>query len=306
MFCAPSNKKSLNNSCFTENQILKIVKSFNYNNPNNTINTGTRNIYDIYKELKSKLNDVDEYLWIENNKNTKYLNHNDINNTFIPKMPNEWCNDITNWRNQTNDNNINAPWLSNFDINDVLEQYHQKYKNFKFLGTFPIDFRQFTIFGCISNLCSFNIRNLISKKKYKFGIVLNTDKHNQSGSHWISIFGDLNTHRIYYFNSANNNVNKIPIQVHEFVKDIQKQFSKIYNKKLIFKFNNNVSHQSSNSECGIYSIYFILSMLDASQNNQSDEIFETYFNNPIFKIQDSTMLKTRFKLFRPNNKCSIK
>ena len=109
----------------------------------------------------------------------------------------------------------------------------------------------------------------------------------------------------YYFNSANNNVNKIPIQVNDFVKDIQKQFSKIYNKKLIFKFNNNVAHQSSNSECGIYSIYFILSMLDASQNNKSDEIFETYFNNPIFKIQDSTMLKTRFKLFRPN-KCSIK
>jgi len=306
MFCSPSNNNNkLNNSCFTENQILKIVKSFNQNtSKNNKINTFNRDIYSIYQELKTKLNNIDEYLWVENSKNTKYLSKSEIGTIFIPKMPSEWCQNISSWRQQTNNSLINAPWLSNFDIDDVLAQYQNKYPNFIFLGTFPIDFQTYNLFGCVSNLCNFNLRNIISKKKYYFGLVLNTDKHNQSGSHWISIFCSLKAKKIYYFNSATNHKHKIPKPVLDFVDDIQKQFFNIYKRQLSFRFNNKVQHQSSNSECGIYSIYFILSMLDASGNNNNpDTIFEQYFNNPMFKIQDSTMLNKRFKLFRPNSKC---
>ena len=45
----------------------------------------------------------------------------------------------------------------------------------------------------------------------------------------------------------------------EFVKDIKKQYSDI---DFTFKYNS-VQHQQSNSECGMYSIYFILTMVDA-------------------------------------------
>jgi hypothetical protein len=307
MYCAPSNNSTLQNSCFTENQILKICKSYNSTcDKKSRIKTANRNINSIYKELKSKLNNIDEYLWIENNKNTKFLSNDEIQGIFVPKMPNEWCNNIQTWRNQTNNNNINAPWLSNFDIDKVIKQYYNKYHNFIYLGTYPIDFQQYNIFGCVSNLCGFNIDNILSKNKNCFGLVLNTDKHTQSGTHWISIFCNIRTRTFYFFNSANNKKNNIPPEVIKFAKDVEQQVFKLYNKKLEFKFNNNVIHQSSNSECGIYSIYFILSLLDADENNNNGrEIFEQYFNNPQFKLQDSKMLKQRFKYYRPNNKCSI-
>jgi len=306
MFCAPSNNKKVANSCFTENQILKLCKSYNLNS-NNKIQTVNRSILSIYNDLKQNLNNIDEYLWIENSKNTKYLTDDELKNIFVPKMPTEWCSDIQNWRNQTNNSTINAPWLSNFDIDIIMKQYHHKYPNFTFLGTFPIDFQESNLFGCVSNLCGFNIDNIISKKKNCFGIVLNTDKHTQSGAHWISIFCNLRTFKIYFFNSATNNQSRIPEEVKSFVHNIQKQVLKLYHRQLEFKFNDKVKHQSSNSECGIYSIYFILSLLDADENgNNGSSVFDQYFNNPLFKITDSNMVQQRFKYFRPNDKCSFK
>lgn len=305
MYCAPSNKKTLPNSCYTNEQIINIAKSFNLYNKSNLINIEQSPIH-IYNDLKIKLNNIREDLWLDNTENTKFLSDTELKNIFIPKMPNEWCSNITKWRNQTNNSKINAPWLSNFDIEDVINQYHNKYPHFIFLGTHPIDFQNTNLFGCISNLCSFNIDNIISKNKYCFGIVLNTDKHNQSGSHWISIYCNLNTCKIYFFNSANNNDSKIPQQVIDFVKNIHQQVLNLYKKNLDFKFNNKISHQSSNSECGMYSIYLILSLLDADHNNiGSDSVFDNYFNNPLFTIEDSVMLQKRFSYFRPNQKCNI-
>jgi hypothetical protein len=303
MFCAPSKGKRINNSCFNNNQVLQLCKSYN-STTKNKIQTAGRDIHHIYNDLKKRMNNIDEYLWLEDKKNTKYLSNKELKGIFIPKMPNEWCSDISNWRNQTNNSRINAPWLSNFDIDNVMKQYHNKYPNFMFLGTFPIDFQAYNLFGCVSNLCGFNIDNIVSKGKDSFGIVLNTDKHTQSGAHWISIFCNLKTNNIYFFNSASSSYSKIPPQVIKFVKSIQKQVHQLYHKKMKFKHNNKVRHQSSNSECGMYSIYFILSLLDAKDN--SDSIFDQYFNNPTFKISDSSMVQKRFDYFRPNNKCKIK
>ena len=53
-------------------------------------------------------------------------------------MPYEWCNDIKQWRVSL----IEAPWLSNYDIDSIIEQYENKYDSFKFLGSSPIDFRK--------------------------------------------------------------------------------------------------------------------------------------------------------------------
>lgn len=304
MYCAPSNNKHNKFSCFTTNQILKICKIYNQHNKNK-ININS-DIKTVYKQLKQKFNNIDEHLWLEDSKLKKYIPFQG-DTIFVPKMPSEWCKDISIWRNETNNNYISAPWLSNLDIDKVINQYHDKYTNFVFLGTYPIDFQKRNLFGCISHLCGFKINDIISMKKNSFGIVLNTDKHNQSGSHWISIFCNLKKFKIYFFNSANSNKYAIPSEVIEFVKDIQSQVKQIYRKKLEFKFNNKVKHQSSSSECGIYSIYFILSMLDADElNNNGGDIFDKYFNNPEFKISDKKMLDKRFKYFRPNDKCNYK
>ena len=57
---------------------------------------------------------------------------------FVSKMPTEWCDSISKWRNGI----IDAPWLSNYDIDDIIIKYEKKYPTFKFLGSTPIDFRK--------------------------------------------------------------------------------------------------------------------------------------------------------------------
>ena len=44
-------------------------------------------------------------------------------------MPTEWCQNITEWRESL----IDAPWLSNYEIDNIVEQYEFKYKSFKSL-----------------------------------------------------------------------------------------------------------------------------------------------------------------------------
>ena len=87
-------------------------------------------------------------------------------------------------------------------------------------------------------------------------------------------------------------------EIQEFVKDIKKQYSDI---DFTFKYNN-VQHQQSNSECGMYSIYFILTMVDADNMKNSSmnsiETFDKYFNNDDGTIiTDKLMLLYRSKFF---------
>jgi Ulp1 family protease len=83
------------------------------------------------------------------------------------------------------------------------------------------------------------------------------DKHNESGSHWVSLFISVTDKIIYYFDSA---ANEIPNEISKFVKLILLQS----NNKLKFSTNIPKQHQYGNTECGMYSLYFLITMLDES------------------------------------------
>tara|TARA_B100000530_G_C15930633_1_gene476713 strand:+ start:1154 stop:2095 length:942 start_codon:yes stop_codon:yes gene_type:complete len=304
-YCNPNNTSKTNFSCFSENQIYAIINRFNQLYPNNKIRCVSRPISACYGELKEKLSQLknkklkNEWCWTEDKdfsdifKNTKKL-------IFVPKMPSEWCPTIKKWREQR----IDAPWLSNFDIDDVLTQYDKKYPGFEFLGTFPIDFYKKKKYGCVSHLCNFNINEIVSRNKYAFGLVLNTDSSDGPGEHWISLYCNINKKCMYFFNSATNIKTRIPPEIIEFARSIMKQIKDLYKVTLNFKFNNKKKHQMSNSECGMYAIYFILCMLDADEVNGScDKEFEQYFNNPTHTVTDALMVQKRQEYFRPNCEC---
>lgn len=169
-------------------------------------------------------------------------------------------------------------WLSNIDIYDVMEQYMHKYNDFVFLGPVPIDFSDFS-----NALSRINLKKL--KDKPKIGIVFNTDPSYESGEHWISMFIDLKNKTICFFDSVGT---EPPKEVQKFMKKIIKQakglgitLKPIINKK---------QHQNLNNECGVYSLYFIISRLEGKSCD--------YINNKI--IRDKEMNKYRKKFFRPN------
>jgi hypothetical protein len=178
-------------------------------------------------------------------------------------------------------------WLSNTDISRVMDQYTRRYKCFEFIGPAPIDFdTKITTTNCVwPELCNFNLNKQIERGKTKIGIIFNTDPHDKGGEHWVSLFINLKKLQIFYFDSVGT---KVPSQILDFVKRIQEQ-GRNMDPPIILTFDQNypVEHQYGNTECGMYSLFFITHMLE-------DKITSTYLKTHILK--DKYMQKFR-KIF---------
>lgn len=246
--CAPKEKNEFNKfTCFTNTNIYNMKNKWNQSNPKNKIKTN--NVIDIWKQLNKSLSQKcdNELCWLSQNflKN----DYKELIKSFAPIAPKEW---------KKNKNE----WLSNIDILKVMKQYENAYKCFKFFGPAPIDFNTRVLQGkCVVNdLCNININTLLKSKKTKIGVIFNTDPHYKRGEHWISLFINLKTGLIYFFDSVGRRILK---QISELVDNITRQ-GKLLKPPVHFKFDQNypVEHQYGGTECGIYSIYFIINMLE--------------------------------------------
>ena len=250
MNCSPmvENKTISQNSCFTNKTLEHIKKSYNKHHRESPITT--TNPKETWNILKEKLSSCDkEDCWLKEITDTKIREKID-KYIFAPDHPAEWKRDYTEW-------------LSNFDIFDVLHQYEETYKFFKFIGPTPIDFdsRPSDMKGdCVwKDLCNLSLSEQQSNGINKIGIVFNLDKHDKDGSHWISLFIDLKDSFIFFLDSAGE---KPPPEVSKLVKRIKKQ-GKELSLPIQFKYyeNHPLEHQMRNTECGMYSIYFIITMV---------------------------------------------
>lgn len=151
-------------------------------------------------------------------------------------------------------------WLSNFDIDKVMKQYEIAYKKFKYLGCYPIDFmdKYSNTNQCITNMCDFDISKY--DKHTEFGMILNLDKHNQSGSHWVAIYINKNVkdskYGCFYYDSGGILPSNRIINFFKLVK------SQLHNDKHFHGFYNKTRHQYKNTECGMYSMCFIILCLE--------------------------------------------
>ncbi len=248
--CSPAvkNKTIHKGSCLTSSIILKIKDEYNKDHPNNKILAQKPAL--IWHELRMRL-DCDERCWVNEIDNVS-LRNQIKKQIFAPEHPPSWIKN----KNE---------WLSNFDINAVMAQYEAKFPDFKYLGTTPIDYdfimdkRSGT---CVeNNLCRFNLKQLLNQKKQRFASVFNTDPHNKPGMHWISLFVDVPRKTIMYFDSAKNNY---PPNIQKLVETIQGQGKSM---GINFRYlKNETTHQRGGSECGMYSIHFIVEMLERAEH----------------------------------------
>lgn len=159
-------------------------------------------------------------------------------------------------------------WLSTFDINDSMAQYEKKYPSFKFLGAVPMDFAKLPQLE-VSNI---DYDKYINKGITTLGIIFNLDNHDQSGSHWVAMYTDLNKGNILYFDSFGI---KPEPRVRALMRE-QARFLETRGKKIdqcIIDYNN-TQHQHGDSECGVYSMNFLIKMVKG-------EDFYKYCANPI-------------------------
>lgn len=271
--CSPNMEDSF--TCFTKKALVKIIRAWNNANPDSKIlfnlEMNKRTLWDkVNEKLKGKCSN--DYCWT-NQKFMGKLSRKLKKKYFRPKMPSDWEKN-------------SREWLSTLDIENVLNQYEKKYKNFLFIGAVPMDFdKKLSPGTCVVNeLCNINIKRLVNKGKTKIGIVFNLDNHDQDGSHWVSFFCDFDRNAIYYFDSYGY---KEPKEVTNLIKRIQEQ-GKSLGRDIQF-FINKKRHQFKESECGVYSINFIERLLnnepfeDISLNvTKDDDMFlnrDKYFIN---------------------------
>ena len=272
--CSIKSKNKYTN-CINKNALLKLAKIINKNYGKNIINTSTNTLHlSISKYFKRKHGCNTDMCWVNNIELIDNIPKGlikEIKSYFKPTKPKSW---------KSNKNT----WLTNIDINNVLNQYQGKYKHFYYFGAVPDDFNLKSGDRClVSKLCKFNLSDF--KGYDSFSIVFNTDPSTKGGEHWTALYVDLigkNKKKpcIYYFDSVgigpSDNVLKL-------ITKIQSQS----NNKLKYEYNQ-TSHQKENTECGIYVIHFIISMLKGisfnkyTKNKKSDKFIEKfrgiYFN----------------------------
>ena len=194
---------------------------------------------------------------------------------FRPQMPEGWKSDPD-------------MWLNSDDIARVMRQYEQAFPEFRFLGVVPIDFTAPDPYvegaekKCMNEqFCHVNLAEEKAKGRRILGAVFNLDPHYKGGSHWVALAIDLKQECVNYFDSYGM---PPPKQVAHFMRYLTTQDSNLKLKS------NGRRFQYSDTECGMYSLYFLIRMI-------AGENFRKFCRNP---IADKYMLKFRKVLFDPN------
>lgn len=259
--CHPKMKSRKIKTCFGKGHIAKIANSLNAAKPNRREleeRLGCKKDDDVCLLRKSGLSNSEKKAIEED--------------VFRPKMPSEW---------KTNMNT----WLSDEDIRKAMRQYEEAFPEFKFLEVVPIDFSAQDPYEkdkkkCIvDSFCHVELASLKASGKTKVGAVFNLDPSYKGGSHWVALFININSHEVLYFDSYGL---PPPEQISRFMRSLTLQDSKMQLKHNARRF------QYKDSECGMYSMIFILCML-------SGESFKYFCKHPISDEQAEAFRKFMYR-----------
>ena len=270
--CSPKNKKDvLPYTCYTTSALDKLKTVWNARHPDQTINSNSPR--EIWEKLRYYMQDTcsTESCWLRHQCIKHDIDKSLWGKNFAPYSPSKWKENP-------------KEWLTTVDIQKVMAQWEKAYKHFEFIGPSPIDYDTHMVFGeCVwEELCKFSLGQMKRRGITKVGVIFNLDKHNQSGSHWVAVFIDMKTHKIYYFDSYGD---PIPSRISKFCDFVKKQgenFGENYEIVISKK-----RHQYSNSECGMYSMYFLLQLLQGTPHSTFEKV----------RVPDSLMLKLRKEYF---------
>ena len=275
-YCAPNPESNENSmTCYSNKKLLSMRNYWNARHPDNKIKS--KDPRQIWNQLRVNIGNVcnTERCWLKQ----KFVQDSDdndlLNYTFAPESP-------VIWKKNPNE------WLTSTDIENVMKQYEHAYPCFQFLGPSPIDFdKKQGKKQCVWNeLCYFDLQSFLLKGCNKIGIIFNTDPHYLNGSHWIALFINVKRNYIYFFDSVGD---PAPKEINVLIDRIIDQSETATGKKLE-RFDNKTKHQRSNSECGMYCLYFIIQAL-------KDVHPQSYMHT---RIPDKDVEKFRKIYFNPN------
>lgn len=292
--CSPALHRRDGETCLSSSALERMRRAWNKTHPRNKIiarHTRKNRKQDAGKSVNTT---TDAYLWdqLKNGMKSNYkcetefctvkklpgLSENErkemADNFFRPEKPKKWDKKPTEW-------------LDSYNIEDVMKQYETANPSFDFIGPVPIDFdakdeNAATWGKCIVNeLCRLDLKECAKKGKTKIGIIFNLDPHDEPGSHWVCAFINLEKSEAYYFDSYGY---APPDEISRLLKRCKDQGCKNV-------YYNDIRHQRKGSECGMYSLFVIICLLNGKE-------FATICKNV---VDDDTMNKFRDVLFAEEN-----
>lgn len=290
-------------TCFTKEALVRLAAAWNEAHPETIIaKADTLSKKKLWQQLNSRMFKIckgsgREWCWVD--KLQKAKSSPEVAKSLRPARPREWYKKP-------------YAWLSNFDIEAVMRQYQDdKLNHFKFLGVYPLDFAAKDFFGtCLfQEICALDIAKIAkSRNKVKYiGMVTNLDYHHQDGSHWTALFACIDPKSpcfgAYYYDSVAPS--KPPAEIANFMNVLKSQ-AETYAKSVpggenaVFNINHNRRrHQYGNSECGLFSMAFLIRWIDRMRKRP----LETKFADIVdINLGDADVHELRKVLFRPNTR----
>lgn len=218
----------------------------------------------LIKALNERFSSVcsknEDHCWIEQPifKQDAQSVYKQLQSRFRPLMPSTWIHD----KNFL---------LNTFDIYKVLKQYEDRYADFEFLGVFPLDFMEVKSNSkeekkcIIGDVCHFQIKKHINDKleKKQFALVHNMDPHDQPGSHWVSLYMNIDqSDPRFGFSYYDSYGLPESYQVKKLYKAVVDQLGNIHPSLIIPFQRNKKRNQYKNTECGMFSILFVVLCLE--------------------------------------------
>lgn len=177
--------------------------------------------------------------------------------------------------------------LDNFNIDETLKQWEEKAEQEFNKKVYHIPFQMIDFAKTKSELAYLDPLDLQESGYNAFMVILNTDVSTGPGKHWFALYGDLQPDKIVleYFNSSG-----FPpkIEITTWLEDTCADIKKRKMECEILNVANGRQLQYSRTECGVWSLVYILSRL---LDHEPDWIFKTDAN-------DVDMIKYRQRLFR--------
>lgn len=280
--CNPATLKETHSTCLPQDMLLRLRDAWNDRFPTAPIPTSLRRKDDIWAALRLRMQNqyrcATEFCALKELGTTDVIEHG--KHYFRPEKPTSWNSDPDEW-------------LDTLTIARVMEQYEAAYPSFEFIGPVPIDFDKILPGGwgkcVVDELCSLDLHAVRRRGDKSVGVIFNLDPHDKDGSHWVCAYVDLVAGAAYYYDSYG--MPPCP-EIKRFLRRCKEQgCSEV-------KWNTK-RHQRKQSECGMYCMYFIISLLNG-------RTFDDVCTN---RVDDDTMLAIRDLLYateRPSKEAITK
>ena len=285
--CAPVRYRSAirsGGSCLNDVEVRQLAEVLRA--PRSVL---SRDAGSIRRWINAKLGTTHESQWAETPNAREALQSapslsQTLTAAFRPKHPEAW---------------LLSPraWLSNFDIEAVMRQYEDAYRDFRFVGVFPSDFsspRPYSGGQCVSAaMCALSVRGLRADGIKHVSVVFNLDKHTGSGTHWTGLYIGLDPtvptrFGAWYYDSTGRE--PMPEMVN-FKERMRSEAAAEFPRKQFKLWQNRKRKQFKNTECGVYAMFFIVACIS------------TGFSVPLIARRlvhgDDEMHRLRAIFFRP-------